>query len=228
MIAYKEIPIFINSFNRPTFLMQLIYKLHTLGYENLIIIDNGSTDLITPLYLSQLPYKVYYVGENKGPNVIWDMNILKIFGYEDSYYVYTDCDLLISEKCDDQFMAAFLDGLAFDKQIDKVGFSLVYKGIPAHYKRAKDVKKWEEKHWEFYLQSGDVSFSKAPIDTTFALYRPGAKYHSHNALRTGAPYVAYHLPWYENSEKPFFELENYRKLIKPNMSSWETEGLNKI
>jgi len=70
---YKDIPIFINSYNRPTFLMQLVYKLHSMGYDNLIIIDNQSTDLITPLFLKNCGYKYWVANKNYGHNVIWDL-----------------------------------------------------------------------------------------------------------------------------------------------------------
>ena len=37
------------------------------------------------------------------------------------------------------------------------------------------------------------------IDTTFALYRPGAEF-VYEAIRTGHPYVARHLPWYQKGK----------------------------
>jgi len=227
---YKEIPIFINSFNRPTFLMQLIYKLHSMGYENLIIIDNGSTDPVTPVNLKNCGYNVVFIGSNKGHNVIWTENVLENFGYKDSYYVYTDCDIIPEDNCPNDFMEVFLESLHAYLGYDKCGFGLTLEHLPSHYKNLDKVLDWEIQHQEKIIKS---SFPVMPvlyhaaIDTTFALYKPGAKFHSLNSIRTGFPYIAKHLPWYENSSKPFFELEYYRKSILPNESSWETEGLNK-
>jgi len=210
--------------------MQLVYKLHSMGYDNLIIIDNQSTDLITPLFLKNCGYKYWVANKNYGHNVIWDLDILDKFGYKDSYYVYTDCDVIPHDDCPSDFMEVFYNILITFSNIDKVGFGLEYKNLPNHYKRKKDVETWEMQYWissnvDLKLQ---VPFYKAAIDTTFALYAPEKSKHSLNAIRTGNPYVAKHLPWYENSSKPYFELENYRKTILPNESSWETPELNKI
>lgn len=227
MKNYKDIPIFINSFNRPTFLMQLIYKLHSLGYENIHIIDNASTDPVTLAYLSICPYTVHRISENKGQNVIWTENILEKTDYAGKFYVYTDCDLYPVERCPDNFMQIFLEG--HEKlQVDKVGFGLVHHNIPPHYSRQKDVMVWEDQFWKRKVIYHHLTyFYKAAIDTTFALYSPNSQFHSHNSLRTGYPYLATHLPWYENSSKPFFELNNYRSLSTPGINSWDSGG-NKI
>jgi hypothetical protein len=50
----------------------------------------------------------------------------------------------------------------------------------------------------------------AAIDTTFAMYRPGANPRPLDAAHTGAPYVARHAPWYSNplaltEEDAFYE-----------------------
>ena len=43
---------------------------------------------------------------------------------------------------------------------------------------------------------------KSKIDTTFALYRPGKSYQCwETTIRTGAPYLLRHLPWYEDPEE---------------------------
>ena len=57
----------------------------------------------------------------------------------------------------------------------------------------------------------------APVDTTFALYRPNASskanWHIRN-FRTGGIYVAHHIPWYNDSEnlseKELFYIKNCR------------------
>jgi len=219
---YKDIPIFINSFNRPTFLMQLIYRLHMMGYNNLIIIDNNSTDPVTLAYLENCPYIVHYVNSNRGHTVLWDDELVERYGYEKDYYVYTDCDVIPSELCPEDFMEKMYNALNEYKDVDKVGFSLVNSNIPDHYKRKEDVQKWEAKFWEKPIEGSIPRLYRADVDTTFALYRPGVKKYSHKALRIGHPYIAIHLPWYENSEKPFIELEYYRTQTVGDISSWDS------
>ena len=75
----------------------------------------------------------------------------------------------------------------------------------------------ESKYWQKPL--GDGLFA-APIDTTFALYRPGA----HGgywlpACRTGEPYLARHLPWYQDSAN-LSEEEAYYKNKAGKDSYW--------
>jgi hypothetical protein len=221
---YKDIPIFINSFNRPTFLMQLIYRLHMMDYNNIIIVDNHSTDYVTLAYLDTCPYKIYRVGENKGHTVLWDDDIVSYFGYSNEYYAYTDCDIIPSENCPEDFMLKFQNALNEHKDVDKVGFGLL-SAIPDRYFRWKDVIEWESKFWAKPIEGTLPRLYRADIDTTFALYRPGVKKYSHKALRVSHPYVALHLPWYENSERPFVELEYYRTHALPNINSWDS-GLN--
>jgi hypothetical protein len=67
------------------------------------------------------------------------------------------------------------------------------------------------------------------IDTTFALYRPGAKGGvTCSALRTGGQLLARHVPWYEN---PSHLLEETRYYLNSatSASSWyaTVKGENK-
>jgi hypothetical protein len=52
---------------------------------------------------------------------------------------------------------------------------------------------------------------KAPIDTTFALYKPFAQGDAEecDALRVGGNLIFIHQPWYEDSENPDEETKYY-------------------
>ena len=62
----------------------------------------------------------------------------------------------------------------------------------------------------------------APIDTTFALYRPnikgGAFFHDF-MIRTGGQYQAKHLPWY-NDDDNLTEEERYYVLNAKTITHW--------
>ncbi len=81
--------------------------------------------------------------------------------------------------------------------------------------------------WERSLHSREIApdIYDSLIDTTFALYRPGAGF-EYEALRTGAPYLARHASpaWYggELSEEDRYYLA--RAETGPTGSSWK-EGL---
>jgi hypothetical protein len=66
---------------------------------------------------------------------------------------------------------------------------------------------------------------RAPVDTTFCLYRPGLRHRDDNALRTGAPYLARHTPWYADSDDPTNEDDYYRRHADPLVANWDQEVL---
>jgi hypothetical protein len=66
---------------------------------------------------------------------------------------------------------------------------------------------------------------RAPIDTTFALYRAGVPFQMEPALRTGNPYVARHLPWYQNSARPSAEQRYYLQHAATDAINWDRERI---
>lgn len=62
--------------------------------------------------------------------------------------------------------------------------------------------RWESFYWENVLPYDGIIYD-APIDTTFALYRPGNIKNKDffKAIRTGALYIVRHLGWYETSKE---------------------------
>lgn len=96
----------------------------------------------------------------------------------------------------------------------KVGFSLRIDDIPDHFELKDKVINWESQFWEKEVEPGIYD---APIDTTFALYRPYTKYRPRflfleHHLRVSYPYSMHHLPWYvdknnlSENEKFYVEL----------------------
>lgn len=66
----------------------------------------------------------------------------------------------------------------------------------------------------------------APIDTTFALYKPGGvaiKDNFYNGIRTGYPYVARHLGWYVNN---FSQADYYSHSVSQISTSSSDEAMN--
>jgi len=62
----------------------------------------------------------------------------------------------------------------------------------------------------------------APLDTTFALYRPSPTF-ALPALRTGPPYVASHLPWYQNLEDLPDDEQYYMAHADTSGKAWHQE-----
>jgi hypothetical protein len=85
------------------------------------------------------------------------------------------------------------------------------------------VREWEARFWRDEVEPGVF---RADIDTTFALYRPLDRRHMEDrALRTGAPYLARHLPWYLATAGLSDEESYYREHADPTISNWDRDQL---
>ncbi|MFN2261297.1 MAG: glycosyltransferase [Psychroflexus sp.] len=213
MKDFKKIPIIINNFNRLSTLKKLITSLESRGYFNLKIIDNNSTYPELLDFYNQTEYKVYRLKKNIGFKALWKTPVFLAHMFD--YFCYTDSDLEIIDECPDDFMEVFYKYLKSNPEIHKIGFSLKIDDLPDHYERKNEVIEWESK---FYNHEKDHNMFIAPIDTTFALYRPfskrGKRDGSVEMIRTGYPYQMRHLPWYVNSKKLSEEEKYYIESVK--------------
>lgn len=195
--SYKNIPIIINNFNRLSFLKRLIISLEKRGYKNIYIIDNNSTYESLLEYYKECPYTIFRLKENVGYKAIWETNIFDKFKY--SLYVYTDSDMEIDDSCPDDFLKHFINIMRKHPLCQKVGFGIRIDDLPDSFKYKQEVIQHESQFWKNEIHK---NVYRAPIDTTFALYRPlsgGPADYNQETYRTGAPYVIKHLPWYINT-----------------------------
>lgn len=219
---YKQIPVIINNFNRLDSMKKLIGSLEKRGYRNIFIIDNLSTYPPLLEYYETCKHTVFRLDKNLGMTALWTSGIYKRF--KNDFFVYTDSDIVPIEECPDDFLLFFLNTLKKYRLAQKVGFSLKIDDLPDCYAMKEDVIFWEKK---FFDRKRDEFLYLAPIDTTFALYRPGAKKRHANyhieMYRTAYPYMARHLPWYIDSENPDEEDRYYmnQSLIK---TTWSKKG----
>lgn len=201
-VNYKDIPVIINNYNRLETLKKLISGLESRGYYNIHIIDNHSSNPGLLEYYKNLKYRVYLLDQNLGCGTLWKSGLFKKF--KRNYFVYTDSDMVMVDECPDDFMNVFLNVLKRHPLAQKVGFSLKIDDLPDCYLLKDHVIDFEGQYYNYYLE--DEQLYRAPIDSTFALYRPRAKEkHANNNIeiyRTAFPYMAYHLPWYQDSLNP--------------------------
>ena len=195
---YPDIPVIINNFNRLSYLKALLNWLERAGMRQIYIIDNASTYPPLLEFYKTMPYTLFQLNKNVGHLALWKTHIFKWF--EKDYYVYTDPDVVPVEDCPLDAVKYFREILNRYPDISKVGFGLKIDDLPEHYEHKDKVIQWEKAYWEEEIEK---DLYRAKIDTTFALYRPGAKggWRS-SALRTGGRYVARHLPWYVDSNNP--------------------------
>lgn len=193
----KDIPIFICAKDRATMTKAVVDRLHEQGYENLTIVDTGSTWSPMLEYLDTCGVPVIRVKIDLRPHTaLWACKILEQKGLWGKSYVYTDCDVIPDEECPEDWCERLWELLAKYPKYPKAGLGLRIDNLPACYNHSQQVRDWERRFWANPLE-WDVY--EAEIDTTLALYRPGASGFN-LGIRTGGKYVARHLPWYLDTE----------------------------
>ncbi len=227
MINYHDITIFIISFNRLSYLERLVNFLIEKHYTNIHIIDNNSSYQPLLEYLSTVPCTVHRLSNNLGHKAVWECGLFDDI-ITNQFYVVSDCDILPSDDLPENFIAYFLELLTRNKKITKVGFALKIDDLPDHFNQKKKVIEWESKYWANEIEK-DIYY--APIDTTFALYRPGIYPNRKKwweSLRVSGPFLAKHLPWYEDSLNPSEETIQYQNSISFDVSDWTHDNDSNI
>ena len=210
-----DVPIFIVVRDMLSPLQQLLAWLDRAGHERIYLVDNESTYPPMVEFLSATPHTVLSCGWNMGHRSPWLSGA--VFEHADGeQYVVTDPDIVPDEDCPLDAVSHFAEVLSAHPEVQRVGFGLHIDDLPDHYAPKADVIAWESPFWQNEVAPGLFS---APIDTTFALARvPRAQ--AMPSLRTGPPYVARHLPWYDNTAEPTEELLYYRQHGDRALTHW--------
>jgi len=214
---FYNIPVIINNRNRYTFLKDLIDWLEKNGYKNIYVLDNEST--FEPLlnYYKTFAHKVIFLNKNVGFKALWQTPVFDQF--KKSYYVYTDPDVLPQSDCPKNILEELYSVLQKYNNIEKAGVALKIDDVPSHYKNKAEVLRIENEFWKKEVAK---NIYDAPVDTTFALYRPYAKGDAEEckAYRVGGKLTFRHQPWYENSDFPSEEETYYKNSVTKNSSYW--------
>ena len=210
--VYKDIPIVINNRNRLYHLKKLLEFLESKSLKNIIILDNQSTYIPLIEFYKSNNFNVVRLQNNLGYLSLWKNNLFKKI--YNNHYVYTDPDVLPVETCPDDFLFYFRDSLLKFKDVEKIGFGLKIDDLP-NTELSKKIMYNEKKFW--IKKAENTNFYYASIDTTFALYKPftfGGYWLK--AMRPDSPYLARHLPWY--NDRDLSEDKFYNKNILKNSS----------
>ena len=215
MINIQNVPIFIISYNRVDDLKKMVTAMESSGYNNIIILDNASDDPDLLEYLKKLKhkYKVHFLKQNYGHMVLWKCGLYDEL-INDSYYVLTDNDIIPIEECPSNYLDVFYDILQRNPHKGKCGFSLKIDDLPNEYQYKWDIIRYESFFFRDIMRDDNYLLYDAPIDTTFALYRPEKYRKEHglsfyNAIRVGYPYEARHLSWYVDSTQLTAKQDRY-------------------
>lgn len=213
--------VFIIVRDRLEIMKDLLRWLKRQGLNRIIFIDNDSR--LPPLidFLSKTEYQVLEMARNTRQSGLWDLGLIRIL-LPDDFYIVTDPDIVPVNNDKDTLKYLFDLHSRYPHHL-KVGFGLKIDDLPDHYPLKKDVIKWESQFWKHEISAG---IYEAGVDTTFALYKPYTyRYFIHPSLRTGEPFTARHLPWYEKANDLSDEEVFYRLRLDQNVNTWNKDHL---
>jgi hypothetical protein len=218
-LLQREVPIFIPSFNNPTYVRSMIDQLNARGLVNITVVDNASTSPEMRAYLdNEVRAIVVRLKSNRGPRDIYlnDANFVLL----PDVFCVTDPDLELNPKLPVDFLARLV-ALTERYQIGKAGFALDVSDPEAlrddylvkHGNKKYTIWEWEQRFWSKPIgELGSLgTVYRASIDTTFAVYnkkyfRQGTHF---QAVRVGGVFTCRHLPWYRDRSLPPAEERTY-------------------
>lgn len=212
---WQDTPIFVISFNRVHALRQLIDWLKRASMTRITILDNHSTyDPLLRYYETLEDVQMIVLPQNEGHDVFWNR------GYhlhQDSRFIVTDPDVVPDANCPLDLVLR-MHQIADRYEPAKVGPGIRIDNLPNHYHLKELMLCSERGYWDegSRVPQGDAFFAR--IDTTFALYEPGAGKWDNNHIRLDFPYVVEHLPWYDDSSQPNEERDFYKATVLPGIS----------
>jgi hypothetical protein len=211
--------------DRVSYAKQCVASLREAGLD-VHIIDHGSTyppamDWIT-LDIDLGVGRVHRY-TNRHPQELWRTWGLREYVEPGERFIVTDCDVVVDESCPNDWVEQLEDILRRYPNRRKVGLGLRTDDLPDHYQHRRKVIEWEHQHWMNPVEGNPPYLYGAAVDTTLALYQPLDVFASFSlgpALRTGYPYMARHLSWYEDSSNPSNEQRWYEQHMNRDFSHW--------
>jgi len=192
--------------------------LWTAGLD-VTIVDHGSTypgavDWLHDCERDGIP--VWYHGGGN-PRDLWGRPQFREAA-ADGPYVVTDPDVIPDEGCPLDW-PQHLENLVYAHNQPKVGLGLRVDDLPDHYPRKRQVLEWEQQYWQRQVADGVF---EAGTDTTIAVNRAlrGSDGHSLGGYRSGSPYLARHLAWYEDPSNLPEDVAYYYAHIQTGISFW--------
>ena len=246
-ILRESVPVFVSSFNQPTYLENTVRWLDRNGFKNVAALDQASTSPRLSEVYSTLEgaglCRVLRLGRNLGPRATVSLLLQSGLGC----FVFTDPDLHLPDPPASDFLSRLLS-ISRKYRVNKVGLALdisdsaSFRDIQTKVGNLGDfgIEEWEQRFWEKALEPGVY---RADVDTTFFLWN--GEIRNFRSLRrdffrkryvskilgrfnrdywidiriAGPGFCAKHLPWYVDDLLPDEEREYYRKTSRSH-STW--------
>jgi hypothetical protein len=216
----ETVPIFINVRDRLICLEKLLDWLERAGHRNITLIDNASTYPPLLSLLDQCKYRTIRLKRNLGNSALWRLKELRGV-ITNEWFVYTDPDVIPADTCPLDVVVQMRRMLQKFPFYLKAGLGLRLDDLPDRYHLKRAVIDWEQ-----HLIGKEIAQEvfEADVDTTFALYRPGAPCTTGPSVRFQGRYSARHLPWYCDSSEPDEEERYYRNHALSGVTTWSVKG----
>jgi hypothetical protein len=211
--------------DRVTYASRCAKALAAVGLD-VVVIDNGTTYPPAKAWLEVIQVRglaqVLWKGGGH-PQEIWGWDPFRRACGEERYIV-TDPDVVPDDGCPKDWLGYLGRILDANPDVPKAGLGLRIDNIPEYYQHRDHVIEWESQFWANETSTPGVYASQ--IDTTLALYQPlrDNPHFNIDGYRTGQPYVAQHLAWYEDLADLPPELQYYHENTEPGISFWTLEG----
>jgi hypothetical protein len=215
---------FVVTRDRVSYARQCVDALLAPGLRlDVIIVDHGSTwppmtDWLDTLAAYDHPRVAVWRDENRHPRDLWRLGgpLHRAPLSADERFIVTDCDVIPDPACPADWPARMAATLDRYPAIRKVGLGLRTDDLPEHFQHADMVRTWEAQY-QAVADGGRLSTMTtdhdaviADVDTTLAMYRHFETFTLGPSIRLRPPYVARHLPWYEDTLHLDIEQQYYR------------------
>ncbi len=206
------VPIIVVCYNNYKYVentLQQILRINSDYFEYVQILDNCSNCEDTINYLKNVPCKVIYNSENKGPWISPEIN-RHIYDSLPENFILTDPDLEFHPNLPSNFIEVMVS-LSEKYGCSKIGFALDIsdfdKMFETSYNAGKTIYDWEKQFWDHKIHDPEYELYNADIDTTFCFINKN-RFYNHINIRMAGNFTAKHLPWYKEN-KIYDPYENY-------------------
>ena len=218
-----KIPIIIISYNRLSYLKDLVEYFLNLNEEHIYILDNNSTypPLLDWFEKINKNINVVRYDKNFGHTVYWKTEFYKNI-QDCTYCVITDHDIIPYKSFEKEWKENWIEYLNKYK-VRKVGSALNLSDIPESFDLKQRVLNQETKFWSTELEKNVFS---AGLDTTLFLQKVNNNHRTTNAIRL-SNYLIKHRPWYEDLNNQTEEnIYYYKSISTPTFYSKVIKKIN--
>lgn len=201
------IPVVIVCWNNHKYVQNTVRQLQKFT-NNIIIMDNASTDEPTRDYLATCGLDVRYNKTNNGPWIRPDRN-QELYDELPDEFILTDPDLEFNENLPIDFISR-LSEISNKYRVNKTGLALKIDDFAdmhqCVYLLGRNIYEWESQFWVNRIPDDQYELYVAEVDTTFVLVNK--KYQGTHHIRVAGDFTAKHIPWYVNN--PFYTTEEVK------------------